>query len=457
MSDTDIVVAKAKAAALSFPVTPGPATPPAPTLETVIQGPSRAGYALIAVFVVGFFVWAGFAPLASGAVAPGIISPDSSRRVVQHLEGGIVREMRVQEGQSVEAGQPLVVLEPVQPRSAHEALLGQRQSLLAKAARLEAEKSQAGAIAFPDELAPGGKLTPIALSQKEMFEARLATHQARQSVLRQRIEQLTEQIKGFTGQSDNIATQLAFVREELGGKNTLLTQGLVSKTEVLRLRRSETELLGRQSEFATEIGKAKQQIGEVHLQLLSADAARLDEITAEAEKVRAELVEVGERLRASQDVLSRTTISAPVTGKVINLRVKTVGGVVQRGEPIMEIVPNDDALMIEARVAPNDIHLVHPGQVAQIHLAAYSSRVMPRLKGLVRTASPDRVTEPSGQRIYFLARVEVDREDLKKQAGSVTLIPGMAAEVIFVTEERTLLQYLLQPFRDILRRGLRES
>jgi HlyD family secretion protein/epimerase transport system membrane fusion protein len=349
------------------------------------------------------------------------------------------------------------VLEPVQPRSAHETLLAQMQSLLSRKARLEAEKTGASTIVFPDELKQGEALLPVAVSQREMFEARLAAHEARRNVLKQKIEQLSEQIKGFQTQVENVDTQLAFIHEEVEGKQKLLEQGLLPKPEALRLRRTETELMARRSEFTTEISKTKQQIGETNLQILSADAARADEVATELDKAASEITELAERLRASEDVLNRTTIPAPVSGTVINMRFKTVGGVVQRGESILEIVPKDDALMIEARVSPNDIQLVHPGQAAQIHLTAYSSRIMPRFSGIVRSASPDRVTDANGGQSYFLARVEVDREDLKKRAPDVALIPGMSAEVIFVTEEHTLLQYLLKPITDILRRGLRET
>jgi HlyD family secretion protein len=426
-------------------------------LTSSIAAPVWKGYALILVFVVGFGIWAGYAPLAGGAIAHGIISTNSSRRVVQHLEGGIIRELKVKDGDVVTEGQPLVVLEPVQPRSAHEAVLAQRDALLARKARLEAEKSGKTSVEFPNELLSGGALVPLAISQKDMFEARSAAHQARRNVLQQKIQQLNEQIKGFKAQLDSIGAQQTFIHEELAAKLKLVEQGLLPRPESLRLQRAESELVARRAEFETEIRKATQQIGETNLEMLSADAARLDEVTSGLDKVSTEMSDVMERLQSSEDVLKRTTITAPVSGSVINLRFKTVGGVVQRGEPVLEIVPNDDALIIEARVSPNDIRLVHPGQAASIHLSAYSFRTMPRIDGIVLSASPDRVTDSRGDQSYYLARIEVDREDLKKRAQGVALIPGMAADVIFVTEERTLLNYLLGPLLDVLRRGLRET
>jgi len=422
-----------------------------------ISAPVWKGYAIILLFVFGFGVWASFAPLSGGAVAQGVVSPNTSRRTVQHLEGGIVREIKVHDGDVVREGQPLVVLEPVQPRSTYESLLAQRQALLARRARLDAEKDGRSTLEFSPELYGSGKLLPQAETQRAMFEARSAAHQARRNVMQQKIRQLNEQIGGFKAQLENLATQLSFIHEEMAAKQKLVDQGLLPRPEALRLRRSESELAARRAEFETEIRKATQQVGETNLEMLSIDAGRLDEITAGLDKVNSEMTELDERLRASEDVLNRTTIVAPVSGSVINLRFKTVGGVVQRGDTVLEIVPNDDALIVEAKVSPNDIRLVHVGQMANIHLAAYSVRTTPRIRGTVRSASADRVTDGRGDQSYFMARVEIDRKDLEEHAPGLTVVPGMSADVIFVTEKRTLLDYLLSPVLDVLRRGLHET
>lgn len=432
-----------------------PDSPVSSSLASSVHRPTITGYLIVMIFVVGFGAWAAYAPLAGGAVAYGIVGPNSSRRTIQHLEGGIVRELRVREGDKVVAGQTLIVLEPIQARSNYDGLLNQELASLAKQARLSAEKSGVASVIFPRALHAGDSLLPFAQSQQQLFEARRQTHEARKRLLEQRGRQLTEQIKGYKIQIESLNTQLGYIREEVNAKQILLERGLVPKPEALRLKRAESELSGRQAEFVTEIGKAEQQIGETRLQLLSADAERLEEITADSDKVRAELAATKEQLRASADVLKRTTIAAPVDGTVINLRTKTLGGVVQRGEPLMEIVPAKDALIVEARVAPNDIHRVHPNQPAQIHLSSYSFRVMPRIDGVVRAVSPDRVTDAGGYQSYFLARVEVDRASL--DAAHVTLMPGMPADVIFVAEKRTLLEYLLQPFTRMTRQGMRES
>lgn len=427
------------------------------SLKASVSSPVTTGYLIIAVFVFGFGLWAALAPLAGGAVASGIISPNSSRRVVQHLEGGIIRELKVRDGTAVKAGDPLVVLEPIQPQSAHDLLLTEMRGLEARRARLEAERSGATELAFPASLTGGGALEPAVASQKAIFESRTKARAAQISVQRQRIAQLNADIAGQEAQAGSVTQQIALMDEEVASKEQLLAQGLIPKPEALRLRRAQSELAARRSEFEAAISKSRQQIAETELQIASGDAARLDEIAGELDKVVTEIADKSNRLRASEDVLNRTIITAPVDGTVINMRFKTVGGVLQRGEPVLEIVPKDDTLVVEARVQPNDIRLIHPGQQAQVHLSAYSMRIMPRIKGVVRFTSADRVTDVNGNQSYFVAKVEIDRADLAKHAPGVELLPGMAAEVIFVSEERTLLQFLLSPLTDILRRGLNET
>lgn len=454
---TDLAIARAGRAVGRAVETSGLGKAAPGSLMASVASPVRLGYLIILVFVVGFGLWAGLAPLASGAVASGVISPNSSRRVVQHLEGGIIRDLKVRDGSVVKAGDALVILEPIQPQSAHDLLLAELQALEARKARLLAERSGAAQITFSEVLTISAALGPAAQSQKEIFEARMKARAAQIGVQRQRIAQLRAEIDGHEAQIRSVLQQIALIDEEVEGKEKLLTQGLIPKPEALRLRRAQSELAARKSEFDAAIAKSRQQIAETELLIASGDAARLDEVAGELDKVNTELAEKTNRLRASDDILKRTTITAPVDGTVINLRFKTVGGVLQRGEPVLEIVPKDDELVVEARVQPNDIRLVHPGQQAQVHLSAYSMRILPRIKGVVRFASADRVTDTHGNQSYFVAKVEIDRADLAARAPGIELLPGMPAEVIFVNENRTLLQFLLSPLTDILRRGMNES
>ena len=427
------------------------------SLKASVRSPVFSGYLMILVFVVGFGLWAGLAPLAGGAIASGVISPNSSRRVVQHLEGGIIRDLKVRDGTEVKAGDPLVILEPIQPQSAHDQLLTDVRALEARRVRLEAERTGAKTLELPASLADNGVPSQAFESQREIFEARSKARAAQVNVQKQRIAQLRAEIEGQETQVRNVAQQIALMNEEVAGKEQLLAQGLIPKPEALRTRRAQSELAARQSEFETAIAKARQQIAETELVIASGDATRLDEVAGELDKVVTEIADKTNRLRASEDVLNRTIITAPVDGTVINMRFKTVGGVLQRGESVLEIVPKDDTLIVEARVQPNDIRLIHPGQLAQVHLSAYSMRILPRIKGVVKFTSADRITDVQGNQSYFIAKVEIDRADLAKHAPGVELLPGMGAEVIFVSEERTLLQFLLSPLTDIMRRGMNET
>jgi HlyD family secretion protein len=428
-----------------------------PPLKPSIRVPARLGNALILAFVIVFGGWGFLAPLDGGAVAPGLINPDSGKKTIQHLEGGIIAEMRVREGETVTVGQPLVVLESTQARAAHEALVQQRWSLLARKARLEAESARRNRIELPPELLSSDRqISSIVEAQQEVFDARRSLHTMRKNVLAQRIEQLTQQIKGNEAQLESTSRQIEFVSEELQAKEYLVGRGLIPKPEALRLRRVDAEIAGKRGEYLAAIARLGQEIGETKMQILSIDAERTDQIAADAEKVRADLTEVTEKLHASADVLQRTVVVAPVSGTVVDVKFKTIGGVVQRGEPIMSIVPSSDELIIEAHVTQLDRKAVHSGLQAQIHLSAYSSRVVPKIPGTVRTVSADRLIDDATHQPYYLARVAVDRKTLERLAPTVDLISGMPVEVLIVTETRTMFDYISKPFRDAFWRSFRE-
>ena len=305
-----------------------------------VHAPARWGVALVVFFVLAFGSWGCLVPLDGGAVAPGVVNPDSGKKTIQHLEGGIVAELPVREGERVKAGQPLVVLESTQARAAHETLVQQQLSLLARKARLEAERAGLSRIAWPAELrAAQANIKPVLDAQQEVFDTRRQTHASRREILAQRIEQLLHQIRGYEAQVLSASKQIGFVAEELSAKEYLVRRGLIPKPEALRLRRTDAEISGKMGEYEAEIARGRQQIGEARLQILAVDAERADQIAGDFEKVRGELADVNEKLLASADVVRRTVVAAPVDGTVVDIKFKTLGGVVQRGEPILSIVP----------------------------------------------------------------------------------------------------------------------
>jgi HlyD family secretion protein len=427
-------------------------------LKPDIRRPARYGKVLILIFAVIFVGWGGLVYLDGGAVAPGVINPDSGKKTIQHLEGGIVAELPVREGQAVKMGQTLAVLESTQARATHEALVQQRLSLLARQARLDAERAGESRIRWPPELRSSDQqIRDIVVAQQEVFDARRSTHATRRDILAQRVEQLLQQIQGSESQVESASRQIEYIGEELKAKEYLVARGMMPKPEALRLRRAEAEIVGRRGEHFAEIGRAREKIGEAKIQILSVEAERADQITAEQDKVRAELAEVNEKLQASADVVKRTVVIAPVNGTVVDIKVRTIGGVVQRGESIMSIVPESDEMIIEARLQPRDVKAVHSGLEAKIRFTAYSSRNAPNVPGTVRTVSADRLIDETKHQPYYLVRVAVDRELVKTLAPAVNLIPGMPVEVLVVSERRTMLDYLAKPFRDALWRSFRET
>jgi HlyD family secretion protein len=429
------------------------------TLRRSLGWPARLGLLVMIFFLVGFVGWGALVPLAGGAVAPGIISPDGDRKTVQHLEGGIIAQLMVRDGDIVSAGQSLVLLESLQPKAVHDMLLSQQWTLLASQVRLLAEQAGHTEVQFPPDLlnATDERLWAVVDGQRRLFYDRLATHDARKDVLRQRIEQLNEQVRGLQAQVDSSNVQLELIAEELAGKEVLLRKNYITKPEVLKLQRAVAELEGRRGEYLGAIARAQQQIGETQLQILMTDAERIDQVTTRLEQLRVELATVTEKLNSSVDILKRTVITAPIAGIVLNMRFKTNGGVLKAAEPILDIVPVEDMLLIDARVSPVDIDVVRVGLQAKVQLTAYSGRNTPRLNGVVKTVSADRLVDEGSRQPYYLARVHVDREEIRQLHAGIELIPGMPAEVLIVTGERTMADYLLQPFLDALWRSFRET
>jgi HlyD family secretion protein len=426
-------------------------------LKAAVRGPAKLGAYVIGIFVIGFGGFAGTVPLAGGAVAPGIISPDGSRRTIQHLEGGIIRALNVRDGDIVEKGQPLLVLESVQAKANHNLLLKQQRTLRVTKARLDAERTGKDEVEFPPDLATAGPdITMMMAAQQELFLVRRTSHESKNRILRQRAGQLREQIKGFEAQVTSAKSQIDFLEEEIAGKRELAKKGYLAKPELLRMLRMQAELTGRLGQYEAAISEAQQQIGEAELQLLANDAARADQIATQLDPIRAELNGLDEKLLSSGDVLTRTVIPAPLAGTVVNLKFKTVSGVIQPGAPILDIVPLDEKLIIEARISPTDVDVVQQGLQAQIQLTAFSSRAAPRIMGTVRSISADRMVDESSK-AYYLARVEVDRDELHRVGANVELVPGMPVDVLIVTGERTMANYLLRPFLDAIWKTLREA
>jgi HlyD family secretion protein/epimerase transport system membrane fusion protein len=426
-----------------------------------LRRPIRAGVLLVGLFFGGLGWWAASAPLAGAAIASGVVSPDGSRRTVQHLEGGIIRDILVRDGSLVRAGEPLILLEDVQARAGFDMLQTRFYTLAATQARLLAEQSAATSVRFPDWLIAATSAHPTALeamvAQRAMFDARAKALAERQGILRQRIEQLRQEIAGLEAQIRADSRQIVLIDEEIQGVEQLYRKGLERKTRLLALQRGRADIEGNRAERRARIARAEQAIGEAELQIIAQGTAQLEAINEEASRVQSELAEIEQRLAASRDVLERTLITAPVDGTVVALRFRTPGGVIRPGEPVLEIVPDSEELLIDARVSPMDIDVVRAGLPARVVLPAFQQRHMPQIQGRVRQISADALTDPQTGQRFFEARIEIDRNQLAALEPALELTAGMPAEVYITTGERTALDYLLSPFYDSLRRAFRET
>ena len=418
-----------------------------------------AGLALIGVFIAGFLSWAAFAPLDSAAVAQGRVSVEGNVKTVSHLEGGIVRDILVREGAPVAAGALLIRLDDTKPRAALELVRGREIAALATEARLSAERDGRDAVAFPSRLLAeltDAKVRQAIAGQAGIFEARRGELAQQTAILEKRAAVLKEEIGGLKGEIRAADRQLELLGEELSDQEELFAKGLTRKSTVFALRRRTAEIEGARSRNMGAIARAQQQIGETGLRIAELTAARAKEVVEELRQVQSELYDLAERRAAAEDVLKRTEIVASTDGTVVGLKVHTPGGVIPAGGPLMDIVPSNDRLMIEARINPADIDAVRAGLSAEVRLTAFNARKTKPVEGVVTSVSADRITEERSGASYYLARIELTG-DLIAALDGAPLRPGMPAEVMIHTGSRTALEYLLKPVSASLNRAFREK
>jgi HlyD family type I secretion membrane fusion protein len=421
--------------------------------------PLRIGAWVIGVTFGGFGVWACIAPIDSAAVAPGVVVVESSRRVIQHLEGGIVRDILVEEGSHVKAGDPLIRLEDTRARAQLNILQSDLDSNLAVQARLIAERDGAKSVQFPQELldreAERDDKTMLS-AQDNLFKARLASILGQKSILEQRIEQYKEQIVGYQSLQRSKEQQLATIKDELSGLTGLLEEGYVTKSRVLSLQREASRLEGEAGDHVASIARAEQGIGEAKLQIFQLDKSHQEEVAKELRDVQERVVEAREKVVAAEDVMRRIDLVAPVTGIVLNLAVHTKGGVIAPGAGVMEIVPDNDSLILEVQISPLDIDTVHAGDKVAIHISAADTRLTPTIFGKLETVSADRITDQRTGAAYYKGRVMITQEQLDR-LGTHKLHSGMAVEAMINRGQQTVIHYLLKPLIDSLSRSFKEK
>ena len=419
----------------------------------------RTGMIVVGVFVIGFLGWAAVAPLDSALVAQGVVVVETHRKTIQHLEGGIVNTIYVTDGQKVAAGQPLVQLDDTEAKASLDLVRGQADALAAQQARLEAERDNADKIAFPPELlarqGSDPKVAEAIRGEQNTFDTHRATLAKQQDIYNQRISENKRIIAGLQSQQSSVEQQSQLIGQESDSVQQLYNKGLSTLPRLLQLKRQAADLGGQHGQVSEKIAQVNLDSGEDELQIVNLRNQFLNDVVKDLRDVQTKRFEALDRLHAAKDVVARLRLTAPVAGKVVGLAVHTKGAVIRPGDTVLEIVPINDQLDVEAHVRPEDADDVHIGMTAKVNLGAYKQRRLPMITGTVTTISADRLTDQKTGQAYFNVEIAVDLNQLKDYP-DIKLIPGMPVDVSLETGSRTALDYFVEPISAVFRHGMRE-
>ena len=420
----------------------------------------RAGLIVIGSGVAAFVIWSSLAPLSGAIIAQGFVKVDMNRKTVQHQEGGIVKEIKVRDGDKVSLGQPLIVLEDLRVDAAVELLRQQLDAEHAKASRLQAERTFAPKVAFPaalEQRAKDPKLAETMDRELAQFRARRDALEGQVAVLRKQIAESDHEVRALTDQIAAEERAIKLQKDELVINEKLLKDNFVQKTRLLTLERAVAEYEARWGEHRAELSKTRSRASEIELRILSMRNQYMQQATDEMKETTAKIFDLEERLRPSKDVSDRQTVRAPASGEVVGLRVFSPGAVVGPRDVLFDVVPDEKTLIIEARIRPEDINHVKPGAEADVRLTAYKQRTTPLVQGKVTYISADRLIDGQGANAvaYYAAHINVPVEALKA-AGNLHMSAGMPAEVYVRTDSRNAFDYMLAPVTAFMRRGMRE-
>ena len=433
-----------------------------------IARPRRRGLAIVIAIIVFFGGWALLAPLDGAVVASGSFIANGQNKEIQHLEGGIIRDLLVREGDIVEPDQVLVRLDETAARAKLRRLVVRKYRLLAMQARLEAQIENREVVALPPALAEARDtdpdVTPIFERQQMELKVRRLKQADEEEILRREIAGLKESIGGYTAQVQSLEQRIGLFGDELKDKQALLDRQLARRTDVFAVRRAEAGLTGQRGELLGRIADSRERVARADQQISQIRSAALQAAVEDLRNVESELDDVAEQIAANRDVLQRVDVKAPERAIVVKINFHARGAVVAPGAPILELVPADDALMIEARLRPSDISSVSSGQDALVRLTALNQRLTPVVAGTVQYISADTVREPLspqqagalGGQPSFVVRVTLDEADVRSKVNGFRPTPGMPADVYIKTGERTFFAYLMRPLLDSFSRAFRE-
>ncbi len=420
---------------------------------------SSIGYVIILITFGVVGTWSYFAVISSAVVAPAVVSLESNRKVVQHLEGGIVQKILVREADTVQVGDPLIILDDIEA-SSNAAVLEQRKaSSEAVIARLAAERAFAETIEFPADLkaSTSPQVQGVMQTQVSIFADRRSIFLSQTEILEFRAEQLTAQAKGYEMQLAALQKRFELRSALFDRMRTGEERGVIESNRLSELQDSVIQIEASIGEVTSQIAQVNAAAGEARLNILKLKQEYSERANTEFKQERSELAEVDERLNVTRDRLRRTTITAPITGKVQNLTVTTQGSVIRPGEILMQIVPSDEILLVDAHIAPTDVDNVYPGLQTEVRFSAFKARLADVVLGEVLSISTDVVTPSDSTRPpYYLARIKID-DDLLSDEVRKGLTAGMPAGVVILTGERSVLQYITAPLADAFSKSLREE
>lgn len=418
-----------------------------------------AGISVSLLLVGGVAGWAGTTDISGAVIAPGALVVDSNVRKVQHPTGGVIGEIRVRDGDRVKAGDVVVRLDATITRANLAIITKGLDELVARKARLEAERDDRPAVEFTQRLlarVAESEVEHILTGERKLFELRRAARTGQKSQLRQRIAQLEQEVEGVTAQADAKAKEIELIQKELKGARDLWDKNLYPITKLTQLEREATRLGGERAQLLALTAQARGKIAETELQIVQVDRDLASDVAKDLRDGDAKIGEFLERKVAAEDQLSRIDIRAPIDGIVHQSTVFTVGGVVTAtGEPLMLIVPESDRLIVEARVAPQDIDQLHVGQPATLRFLAANQRSTPEINGQVGRISADAVNDQRTGSTYYTARIVLAADEIAR-LGEVKLVPGMPVEAYVRTGDRKVISYLMKPLTDQFARAFRE-
>ena len=422
-------------------------------------------YMIVGMVIVGFVTfgiggWAATSELTGAVIGQGVLVVDSSVKKVQHPTGGVVGELRVREGDKVIAGDILLRLDETQTLANATIVSKSFDELVARQARLEAERDNADQITFPKLLLertrdPASEAARAIAAERSLFDLRRQARGGQKAQLKERSAQLQEEIKGYLGQAEAKQREVDFIHKELEGVRTLWEKKLVPMNRLTALERDTARLEGERSQLSGMTAQAKGKIAEIELQIIQIDQDLRTEVGKDLIETRSKISELAERKTAAVDQLYRIDIRAPQSGRVHQLTVHTVGGVISPGEQIMLIVPDADALAVEVKIAPRDIDQVYVGQAASMRFAAFDQKTTPEIEGEVSLVSADLTQDQRTGTSYYTVRVLLKPEELAR-LGNAKLVAGMPVDVFIKTPGRTALSYLIKPLRDQAERAFKE-